>query len=204
MDILSALTAARAARYRAGTAVRALSVLRCLRAARARRQPANPASAVMEERGTRQARWQELTKSECFGLLAREQLGRVAFVDDRGPMVLPVNFVLDRQMVVFRTDEGAKLDVARYGGRVAFEVDRTDAATHTGWSVVVRGEAVEVTIPGRAGAPAWAAAGPVGTRYQEPLRAHPARAADRQADLGTRRPFRPARPTTAGRPGARR
>jgi uncharacterized protein len=62
-------------------------------------------------------------------------------------MVLPVNFVLDRQMVVFRTDDGAKLDVARCGGRVAFEVDGTDAATHTGWSVVVRGEAVEVTNP---------------------------------------------------------
>jgi uncharacterized protein len=30
---------------------------------------------------------------------------------------------------------------------VAFEVDGTDAATRTGWSVVVRGEAVEVTDP---------------------------------------------------------
>jgi len=34
----------------------------------------------------RQVRWQELSKSECFGLLAREHLGRVAVVDDRGPM----------------------------------------------------------------------------------------------------------------------
>jgi len=98
--------------------------------------------------GGRQVRWQELTKCECFGLLAREHLGRVAFVDDRGPMVLPVNFILDRHMVVFRTDEGTKLDVARSGGRVAFEVDRSEAATHTGWSVVIRGEAVEVTDPG--------------------------------------------------------
>jgi uncharacterized protein len=101
----------------------------------------------MDNRGRRQVRWQELTKCECFGLLTREQLGRVMFVDDRGPMVLPVNFVLDRQMVVFRTDEGAKLDVASRGGRVAFEVDGTDAATYTGWSVVVRGEAVEITDP---------------------------------------------------------
>jgi uncharacterized protein len=128
MDILSALTAARTARYRAG-----------------RRGRLFQSSGAMDERGRRQVRWPELTKSECFGLLAREQLGRVTFVDDRGPMVLPVNFVLDRQMVVFRTDDGAKLDVARRGGPVAFEVDGTDAATHTGWSVVVRGEAVEVT-----------------------------------------------------------
>jgi nitroimidazol reductase NimA-like FMN-containing flavoprotein (pyridoxamine 5'-phosphate oxidase superfamily) len=97
-----------------------------------------------EERG-RQADWQELTKSECFELLAREHLGRLAIVDDRGPMIFPVNFVLDHHMVVFRTDEGTKLDTAIAGRRVAFEVDRADAAARTGWSVVVRGEAVEVT-----------------------------------------------------------
>ena len=91
--------------------------------------------------------WQGLTKSECFDLLARELLGRVAFVDERGPIVLPVNFVLDRHMVVFRAEEGAKLDAASRGSRVAFEVDGIEAATHTGWSVVVRGEAVEVTDP---------------------------------------------------------
>jgi uncharacterized protein len=93
------------------------------------------------------ARWQELTKSECFQLLAHEHLGRVAVVDDLGPVVFPVNFVLDRHMVVFRTDAGTKLEVACRGSRVAFEIDGTDAAAHTGWSVVVRGEAIEVTDP---------------------------------------------------------
>lgn len=99
-----------------------------------------------EEPGGR-AHWQELTKSECFELLAREHLGRVAIVDDRGPIVFPVNFVLDRHMVVLRSDEGTKLNAAVKGSRVAFEIDGIDAATHTGWSVVVRGEAVEVTDP---------------------------------------------------------
>jgi nitroimidazol reductase NimA-like FMN-containing flavoprotein (pyridoxamine 5'-phosphate oxidase superfamily) len=101
----------------------------------------------MNEGPGRQGRWQELSKSECFQLLAQEHLGRVAVVDDRGPVVFPVNFVLDRHMVVFRTDEGTKLDTACRGSRVAFEVDGTDAADRTGWSVVVRGEAVEVTDP---------------------------------------------------------
>ena len=101
----------------------------------------------MNERPGRQVRWQELTKSECFGLLAHEHLGRVAVVDDRGPVVFPVNFVLDRHMVVFRTGTGTKLDAACRGSRVAFEIDGTDAAAHTGWSVVIRGEAVEVTDP---------------------------------------------------------
>jgi uncharacterized protein len=95
----------------------------------------------------RQAGWQELTKSECFELLSQQQLGRVAVVDGQGPVVFPVNFALDRHMVVFRTGEGTKLDAAARGSRVAFEVDGTDATAPTGWSVVVRGEAVEVTGP---------------------------------------------------------
>ena len=66
-------------------------------------------------------------------------------VDDRGPLALPVNFVVDQHTVLFRTDEGTKLDVASRGARVAFEVDGVDEATCTGWSVLVRGEAVEVT-----------------------------------------------------------
>jgi nitroimidazol reductase NimA-like FMN-containing flavoprotein (pyridoxamine 5'-phosphate oxidase superfamily) len=99
----------------------------------------------MDDEPGRQARWQELTKSECFALLARERLGRVAVVDDLGPVVFPVTFVLDRHMVVFRTGEGTKLDAACRGSRVAFEIDGADATAHTGWSVLVRGEAIEVT-----------------------------------------------------------
>ena len=91
--------------------------------------------------------WQELTKSECFELLARERVGRVAVVDDRGPVVFPVNFVLDRHMVVLRTGAGTKLDAAIRGSRVAFEIDGTDEAARTGWSVLIRGEATEVTDP---------------------------------------------------------
>lgn len=50
-------------------------------------------------------------------------------------------------MVVFRTDEGTKLGTAARRGRVAFEVNGVDQAAHTGWSVVVRGEATEVADP---------------------------------------------------------
>jgi uncharacterized protein len=100
----------------------------------------------MGERPAARAGWQELTKSECFDLLARASVGRLAVVDDHGPIVLPVNYVLDRHLVVFRTDEGTKLDAADHR-KVAFEVDGTDADTRTGWSVLVRGEAAEVTDP---------------------------------------------------------
>ena len=89
----------------------------------------------------------ELTRSECFELLAVGQLGRVAVTDDRGPVVFPVNYVLDRHTVVFRTEPGTKLQAAGQGGRVCFEADGTDQAASTGWSVIVRGEITEVTDP---------------------------------------------------------
>jgi len=50
-------------------------------------------------------------------------------------------------MVVIRSDEGAKLDAADRGIKVAFEIDGFDAARGSGWSVLVRGEAVTVTDP---------------------------------------------------------
>lgn|SRR5215472_15349189 len=91
--------------------------------------------------------WQELTRSECFEFLARHDLGRLAFVDDLGPIVIPVNYVLDQHMLVIRTDEGAKLDAASRGVKIAFEIDGADAARGSGWSVLVRGEAAAVAEP---------------------------------------------------------
>jgi nitroimidazol reductase NimA-like FMN-containing flavoprotein (pyridoxamine 5'-phosphate oxidase superfamily) len=100
-----------------------------------------------EVRSVRDVRLQELTREECFALLAGQHLGRVVLVDDRGPLALPVNFTLDHYTILFRTDEGTKLEAASRGGRIAFQVDGADAATRTGWSVLVRGEVTEVTDP---------------------------------------------------------
>ena len=88
---------------------------------------------------------QELTRSQCFELLASEHLGRVAVDDEGGPVVFPVNFVLDQHTVVFRTEAGTKLHAASGGSRVCFEADGTDAVARTAWSVIVRGEITEVT-----------------------------------------------------------
>jgi uncharacterized protein len=89
--------------------------------------------------------WQEIGRAECFWLLADQRLGRIAVVDDLGPMIFPVNYLLDRHMIVIRTSEGTKLAAAAGGHKVAFEIDGADELTCTGWSVVVRGEATEVT-----------------------------------------------------------
>jgi nitroimidazol reductase NimA-like FMN-containing flavoprotein (pyridoxamine 5'-phosphate oxidase superfamily) len=80
-------------------------------------------------------------------LLGERHLGRLALVDADGPVILPVNYTLDEGSVVFRTDPGSKLDAAAAGATVAFEVDAADERHRTGWSVVVRGRAGEVSEP---------------------------------------------------------
>lgn len=93
-------------------------------------------------------RVEELGVDTCLGLLSRHHFGRVAVTDEHGPVVLPVNYTVDRGSVVFRTAEGTKLDAAVRVATVAFEVDEIDEATRSGWSVVLRGVLEEVTDPG--------------------------------------------------------
>jgi hypothetical protein len=61
--------------------------------------------------------------------------------------VLPVNFRLDGERIMIRTGRGTKLDAATVDAVVAFEVDEVDAATESGWSVLVTGVAHEMTDP---------------------------------------------------------
>jgi uncharacterized protein len=63
-------------------------------------------------------RIEKLGDSECRELLAGQHLGRLALVDARGPVILPVNYVVDRDAPVFRTDPGTKLDAAAEGAAV--------------------------------------------------------------------------------------
>ena len=89
---------------------------------------------------------EHLELDECLKLLARAPLGRLGVVVCGRPLVFPVNFTLDGTAVVLRTDEGTKLYAAR-NGPVAFEFDGIDRIYHTGWSVLVLGEAEEVRNP---------------------------------------------------------
>jgi nitroimidazol reductase NimA-like FMN-containing flavoprotein (pyridoxamine 5'-phosphate oxidase superfamily) len=86
---------------------------------------------------------QELANSECWQLLRDAPFGRLAVVLDRRPDVFPVNHVVDRGSLVFRTDPGAKL-LGAVGHAVAFEVDGLDEASGQAWSVVAKGRAHEV------------------------------------------------------------
>ena len=80
---------------------------------------------------------------ECLQLLAEEEIGRLAVVIGATPMILPVNYALDGEAIVFRTMPGSRLDVGQ--GHAAFEVDCFDKQRKTGWSVLVTGHLEQVS-----------------------------------------------------------
>ncbi|MFC7493582.1 MULTISPECIES: pyridoxamine 5'-phosphate oxidase family protein [unclassified Nocardioides] len=83
----------------------------------------------------------ELSDQACWDLLRSTQVGRIAWTTADGPVVLPVNHVVDGRSIRIRTRGGSALVQKVDLERVAFEVDRIDEATHRGWSVLARGRA---------------------------------------------------------------
>lgn len=81
-----------------------------------------------------------LTRAQCEDHLRPGGVGHVVFVAERGPVVLPVNYRLDGDRVVFRTAASTSIGKA-VGSLVGFEVDHIDEATSEGWSVLVTGRA---------------------------------------------------------------
>lgn len=106
-----------------------------------------------------------LDRDECLQLVATATFGRIGITSAALPMILPVNFRLVGDRIVFRTGVGSKLEAATRGAVVAFEVDSIDPFAHTGWSVCVTGVAREITDPAdreqleKANIPRWAPAG---------------------------------------------
>jgi nitroimidazol reductase NimA-like FMN-containing flavoprotein (pyridoxamine 5'-phosphate oxidase superfamily) len=90
-----------------------------------------------------------LDRTECVRLLGQVTFGRIAVTIGALPVILPVNFRLVDERIVFRTSPGSKLVAATAGAVVAFEVDSIDPMSHAGWSVIVTGVAGEVTDPRR-------------------------------------------------------
>lgn len=90
---------------------------------------------------------EELSREECLARLAGGGVGRFVFLDGRGPVAIPVNFTLQGQDIVFRTEAGSNLALRTRQFRTSFEVDHLDPAAREGWSVVVSGRADAVTDP---------------------------------------------------------
>ena len=80
-----------------------------------------------------------LTEGECFALLETAPIGRVVYSDRALPVIVPVNFAIDGVDVVIRTGRRSRLATHAAGHVIAFEVDEIDAASRSGWSVVLTG-----------------------------------------------------------------
>jgi nitroimidazol reductase NimA-like FMN-containing flavoprotein (pyridoxamine 5'-phosphate oxidase superfamily) len=93
---------------------------------------------------TATATMQELPADECYRLLALHEVGRLGVNAEHYPLIIPVNYGLDGPTIVIRTHPGTTLAAASHAN-VAFEVDEIDRRTRSGWSVLVRAHAEEVT-----------------------------------------------------------
>jgi nitroimidazol reductase NimA-like FMN-containing flavoprotein (pyridoxamine 5'-phosphate oxidase superfamily) len=116
---------------------------------------------MMRKLSTDRAGLEILHFGDCFLLLESVPVGRIGFLAGGEVVILPVNFLVDGQDVVFRTAAGSKLSAVEVGRYVGFEADSYDAAKGTGWSVVVNGLAEIVDDEEEAarldavGAPSW-------------------------------------------------
>lgn len=88
----------------------------------------------------------DLGVEECRELLSTGVIGRLAIVTPDGPRILPLNYTLLGDALVFRTTPYS--EVARYavGKEAAFEVDELNHQRQTGWSVVAVGRIEELSV----------------------------------------------------------
>jgi nitroimidazol reductase NimA-like FMN-containing flavoprotein (pyridoxamine 5'-phosphate oxidase superfamily) len=93
----------------------------------------------------------EIPPAECLSLLQGAEVGRVAFVGRTGPVIHPVNYLIDRDTVVVRTSPYTLL-AENASGQVAFEVDDLDPWLSAGWSVLVTGHCAPIDDPDEAAA----------------------------------------------------
>jgi nitroimidazol reductase NimA-like FMN-containing flavoprotein (pyridoxamine 5'-phosphate oxidase superfamily) len=87
----------------------------------------------------------ELSEAEVVELLATEEVGRLVYTRRALPEVTPVNYALRDGAIWVWTASTSSMAQAVRGAVVAFEVDRLDHSTHTGWSATVLGVAELVT-----------------------------------------------------------
>ncbi|MCH9816158.1 MAG: pyridoxamine 5'-phosphate oxidase family protein [Actinomycetia bacterium] len=82
---------------------------------------------------------ESIDESECWDLLAMQELGRLAVSVAGNPDIFPVNYVVHEGRIFFRTAAGSKLASLAVNAAVAFEADDHSDATNIAWSVVVTG-----------------------------------------------------------------
>lgn len=89
----------------------------------------------------------ELTLEECLELLNAGVLGRVAMSTPMGPRIVPVNYAMYEDQIVFRTTPYSELGTYGWNTDLAFEVDHIDYERRQAWSVVAVGRCEAVDDP---------------------------------------------------------
>jgi nitroimidazol reductase NimA-like FMN-containing flavoprotein (pyridoxamine 5'-phosphate oxidase superfamily) len=82
----------------------------------------------------------ELRADECRRLIEDGGVGRVAFQSRSGQHIVPVNFELDGDSIVFRTTPYSELGRQAPGSEAAVEAEGLAVQGQSGWSVVARGQ----------------------------------------------------------------
>lgn len=86
----------------------------------------------------REPRFRELSREECIEVLARNDIGRLAFSFHDAVDIRPINYAYDNDWIFGRTSESEKLTTMRHNQWVVFEVDEVTAPLN--WlSVIARG-----------------------------------------------------------------
>ncbi|MGO2036601.1 MAG: pyridoxamine 5'-phosphate oxidase family protein [Brevibacterium sp.] len=116
-----------------------------------------------------------MSASDCWDRLRQTTIGRLAVITDNAPDIFPVNYAVEHSSIVLRTGDGTKVEAIAANPQVAFEIDGLDPAPEgtessggsesgggpesggastvgdapgaVAWSVVLRGEAKEITRP---------------------------------------------------------
>ena len=81
----------------------------------------------------------ELDRRECLELLAAKAVGRIAYAAGTGARILPVNYILVDDCVIFRTVPYGEIYRHALNSNCAFEIDEADEFFESGWSVVASG-----------------------------------------------------------------
>jgi uncharacterized protein len=85
----------------------------------------------------------QLDRATCLALLTTQHVGRL-IIDAAPPVVRVINYTAFEHTIMFRSDPGPQID-AIIDQSVVFEADMVDDRTRSGWSVVVRGIARDVS-----------------------------------------------------------
>ena len=88
-----------------------------------------------------------MSEGQCRDLLQTRDVARVAWQSATGLLILPVTYVWYDKSVVFRTSPYGALSELIRPTEVALEIDDLDQQRHSGWSVLVQGQAAAVAEP---------------------------------------------------------